>query len=68
MIAMSSLTYALRGEELLKGGGIVVRVIKLPQGSTKKGCAYGLVLPCALASEALTRLERAGIRHGDLLR
>lgn len=67
VIAMPSLTNALRGENLLGSGGIHVRVIKLPQGRTKKGCAYGIELPCMLASAALGRLDAAAIKHGDLL-
>ena len=42
ILAMPSLTFALRGESLLVGGGVFVRVIKLPSGATKRGCAYGL--------------------------
>ena len=67
VIAMPSQTAAWQGERLLGGGGIHVRVIKLPQGRTKKGCAYGIELPCIYANEALKRMDSAAVRHGDLL-
>ena len=67
VIAMSSMPCALRAEGLLTGDGLYTRIIKLPQGKTKKGCAYGLELPCAFARQAILRLEKEGVRHGDLL-
>ena len=67
VIAMPSMTTALQAERLLGGGGIHVRVIKLPQGRTQKGCAYGIELPCVYAYEAVKRLDIASVRHGDLL-
>ena len=68
ILAMPSLTFALSGESLLVGGGIFVRVIKLPSGATKKGCAYGLEINCPSLEEAVRRIEAAGIRHGEILR
>ena len=67
IIAMPALTSALRGETLLTSSGFFVRVIKLPAGSTKKGCAYGLEIGMLFAADALKRLESADIKHGDLL-
>ena len=67
VIAMPSLTAALRGENVLGTGGIRTRVIKLPQGRTHKGCAYGLELPCAFAAEAQKRLDAHAVKRGDLL-
>lgn len=67
IVAMPTLTSALRGETLLTTSGFHVRVIKLPAGSTKKGCAYGLETGMLFAADALKRLESAGIAHGELL-
>ena len=67
VVAMPTLTSALRGETLLASSGYRVRVIKLPAGSTKKGCAYGLETGMMFAAEAMRRLESAGIAHGELL-
>ncbi len=67
VIAMPALTGALRGESLLNSVGIYVRVIKLPAGSTKKGCAYGLEVDRMFLEEAARRLDVSGIRRGELL-
>ena len=68
MIAMSSITYAMKAEGFLRQTGISARVIKLPGGRTVKGCTYGLELSCTALNLALLRLEEAGIRHGETFR
>ena len=67
VIAMQSMTGAMGAEQVLLRSGIYVKVIKLPTGSTKKGCSYGLELSCAYAPQAMKRLDAAGIRYGELL-
>ena len=67
IIAMPALTSALRGETLLSSSGFLVRVIKLPAGAAKKGCAYGLETGMLFAADALKHLESAGIAHGELI-
>ncbi len=67
VIAMPSLTNALRGESLLNAKGIYVRVIKLPAGSTKRGCAYGLEINRFFVESAVRDLETSGIQHGEIL-
>ena len=67
VIAMPTMTAALRGESLLNSAGYFVHVIKLPAESTKKGCAYGLEVNSLFLTDAARRLENAGIRHGELL-
>jgi hypothetical protein len=67
LIAMPSLTGAMGAERFLGTKGLRVRVLKLPQGSTKKGCAYGLEIPCAVAQQGVKLLDGARIKHGDLL-
>lgn len=68
IIAMSSMTYAMRGETLLNNNRLYTRVIKLPKGSTPKGCGYGLELSCSFLERAVQMLEHAGIKHGIVLR
>lgn len=67
VIAMPSMTGAMGAERLLQRSGIFVRVIKLPGGGTKKGCSYGLELPCAFAAQAVKQLDASSLRHGELL-
>ena len=67
LIAASSMTYAMRAESLLKSDGLAVRIVKLPQGRSQKGCAYGVEVPASQARWAMMRLDERGIRHGDLL-
>lgn len=67
VVAMPSQTYAMQGQTLLAGAGMRFRVIRLPSGATKKGCAYGLQGECRRIDEAVRRLEAAGIRHGEIL-
>ena len=67
VIAMPSLTYALQGESLLQNEGIYARVIKLPAGATKKGCAYGLEVDSRMLNEAAALIDRKGVKRGELL-
>lgn len=64
---MPSITGALRGETLLTVKGIYVRVIKLPAGTTKKGCAYGLEMNGMFINEAVRILEENNVKHGEVL-
>lgn len=68
VIALPSLTGALRAEGFLQNAGVPARVVKLPAGSTKKGCAYGLEMPGVYLDDALRMIEGARIRHGEVLR
>ena len=67
VIAMPSLTGALQGESLLQSSGIYARVIKLPAGAAKKGCAYGLELEQNRVYQAASILDGRRIKRGELL-
>ncbi len=43
-IAVSSVTQAMKGKELLGNYGIYADVVKTSKSSNKKGCGYSLVL------------------------
>ena len=67
VIAMPSLTGALQGEALLQSSGFYARVIKLPAGATKKGCAYGIEVDARIIDHAASILDDRRIRRGELL-
>ncbi len=45
--SVGSLTHAIKGQRLLEGMGVTVRVVKPDAAKTKKGCSYGLEFSCA---------------------
>lgn len=67
VIAMPSQTYAIQGETLILGAGIPARVVRLPAGATKKGCAFGVAVSLRYLTQAVNILEKKGVRHGELL-
>ena len=44
--ALSSLTYAIKAEHILKDFGIFSRVAKLEPGVARRGCEYGISFNC----------------------
>ena len=45
LIMVSSVTYAMKGKELLKSYGIRAEVERTPKNSQSKGCGYSLYVP-----------------------
>ena len=68
IIALSSVTYAMKAERLLSDAGIAASIIKLEAGQTRSGCAYGISLSCGHASAAVQHLSKHGIPYSEVLR
>ena len=66
IITVRSITYAFKGEALLKKHGIDCKVVKT-DSKDSGGCKYGLSLSCNLTSNALTILKNNGIEIGKLM-
>ena len=63
---ISSVTYAMKAQELLTVSGIRSEVIRLRPEQTKRGCAYGISLGCGEFRRALSLLRGAGIQANEL--
>ena len=63
-ISFRSLTYAQRAERILERKGISAALVRLPQGVSKKGCGYALILRTR-AKEALEILEAQNLSWGQ---
>lgn len=61
LIMVSSVTYAIKGRELLKAHGIKAVVERTPRQSAKQGCGYSLYVP-QLTDEAESILKENGIK------
>ncbi len=58
IITVKSVTYAMKGEALLKKNGFACRVVK-PDG--EGSCKYGISLSCNHIKQATAMLAAAGI-------
>jgi len=67
VIALSSVTYAMKGENLLRRGGIAARQVRLEPRATRRGCAFGVAVPCDKRRTATELLRAAGIPFSQLL-
>lgn len=67
IIAVSSITYGMKGQELLHGDGISAEVIKLQASRTRRGCAYGIAIPCQMQHAATRLLSQSGIPFSQVL-
>ncbi len=61
VIVLSSITYALKGQELLKNNGIYSNIVRSKAVRNLRGCGYGLSFDIALTEKAQGLLIKAGI-------
>ena len=45
LIMMTSITYAMRGRDLLQRYGISSTVVRTPKNTRRQGCGYSLYVP-----------------------
>ena len=65
-LGMRSVTYAIEGREILSKYGIAATVVRLRQGESPEGCAFGLEITRADAERAEMLLGRADIEYTNL--
>ena len=68
IIAQSSLTFAYKGEGILRANGIRVGIVRLSSEKTRRGCGYGLSLGEAELPKALALLKQQGAFIGEIVR
>ena len=68
IIAQSSLTFAYKGESILRANGIAVRVIRLSSERTHKGCGYGLSVDASDLNRAIGVLRQRGAYIGEIIK
>ena len=66
IIAVSSVTYAMKGAELLAKNKIKRRVSRLSLGKTKKGCTYGISVGADDIEDAVRILRLGGINYSEI--
>ena len=67
VIALSSVTYAMKGAALLRKNAIAAQTVRLEPKQTKRGCAYGLQIAKAHQNRAVLLLREAGIPFSQIL-
>ena len=66
IITVRSITYAFKGEALLKNHGIDCKVVKT-DGKNNGGCKYGISIACNMTNNALAILKNHGIEIGKIM-
>lgn len=67
IIAVSSITYAMKGMQLLNTNGIFSNIVKLPPTATRRGCAYGIETNCQAIQKALILLSKDGVKYSEVV-
>ncbi len=67
IIALSSVTYAMKGETLLRAHSIPAQMVRLEAGQTRRGCAYGLKIPSHTQREASALLQENRIPFSQII-
>ena len=60
--SFASQTYAIKAQKALASASIPCRVVKLDGKKSKKGCAYGVEIPCSLIDNSKSILNKAKIK------
>ncbi len=66
IIAVSSVTYAMKGADLLAKNKIKRRVSKLSPDKTKRGCTYGISVNAYDVEDAARILRLGGINYSEI--
>ena len=66
IIAVSSVTYAMKGAEALAKNKIKRRITKLKPDKTKKGCAYGISVSSEDVEDAVRILRLSGVNYSEI--
>ena len=61
IIVLSSITYALKAQEILKNNGIYANVTRSRSVRSVRGCGYGLSIDPTVADKASELLINSGI-------
>ncbi|MDP4120861.1 MAG: DUF3343 domain-containing protein [Bacillota bacterium] len=61
LLMLTSVTFAMKGQEILKKKGIQSEIIRTPKRSKTEGCSFSLSVPIGLIDEAQVILKNAGI-------
>jgi len=69
IITTSSVTYAMKGQQLLARYAVPSEVVKIDNDKRKKsGCAYGIKVACSAVDSALALLEKNAIPYSGIMR
>lgn len=66
IIAVNSVTYAMKGADLLAKNKIKRRVSKLSPDKTKRGCTYGILVNASDIEDAVRILKLGGISYSEI--
>lgn len=66
--ATASVNISIKAQNALASGGVRSRIISLPPGATRRGCAYGVEFDCADEQRARSILRRAGVRVSQFIK
>ena len=67
IITMKSVTYAEKAKRAAHSAGLQGQIVSIDPSITKRGCAYGISLPCRDAADLIRLLDRKKIPYGEML-
>ena len=67
IFAVSSLTYAMKGQQELNDRAIWSQIVKIDSELTKKGCAYGIQIECRNLNNVRNIFIKSNIPYSEIL-
>ena len=60
-VSLGSMTQAIKARRLLSSQGLEVKVRKISEGNSHRGCVYGIEYPCEISGNIRSVLRSNGI-------
>ena len=61
------MTYAEKAKRIARSAGFHGTIVNIDPSVTKRGCGYGISLPCEDAAELVPLLRRRNIPYGEIM-
>ena len=68
IVALRSMTYAIKGKNVLNDNYIDCEIVRLDPKMTSKGCAYGLKFSCVNLYNVQSALATKSIKYSEIIR
>ena len=68
IVALKSITYAIKAKKALEDYYIEAEIIKLEANMTKKGCAYGVKFNSVNCDSAMLAFKHYNIKYTELIK
>ena len=67
-ITLKNMTSAEKARRILEGAGIYAKIVNTDPRLTKKGCTFGIGIPCEQTDRAKKLLRQKRVNYGEVIK